>query len=354
MSALGKATNQLGQLFVDIGVGGLGQTLKALNSVSATFLLTKNAATQAIKPFVDMGVQAANSAVGIGKMAAALGTTTLNAQKLQYYLKQYKSEGLEGDVASLQQMFTKMRAGLGGMSGEMATSWNMIGLKKNWSDYSGSFEDTLQFIQDVKDALKTSGLSEQEKVMHLQNLGLGNWKYLFEKEDFDINKSLSLPDDTFKKLQKASEQTEEIKNNVDQIKKNLTTKVLEHGGNALLENLVVATGNDEKAKKENFSGYKTVGEAGKQLKQEVKDLWHKFKPTALETINDASLYSGTVEAATLPTVPNVENKTVINLTNNISGNNVQFEELTAEEENSLTGGRQVDVNAYTTHNGHDL
>ncbi|MBQ2285319.1 MAG: hypothetical protein II244_06610, partial [Clostridia bacterium] len=73
----GQAQNNLGQLFVDIGVGGLGQTLKALNSVSASFLLTKNAATQAIKPFIDMGKQAANSAVGIGKMAAALGTTTL-------------------------------------------------------------------------------------------------------------------------------------------------------------------------------------------------------------------------------------------------------------------------------------
>ena len=34
------AQNKLGELFVDIGVGGLGKTLKALNSVSASFLLT--------------------------------------------------------------------------------------------------------------------------------------------------------------------------------------------------------------------------------------------------------------------------------------------------------------------------
>ena len=353
MSALGKATNQLGQLFVDIGVGGLGQTLKALNSVSATFLLTKNAATQAIKPFIDMGKEAANSAVGIGKMAAALGTTTLNAQKLQYYLKQYKSEGLESDVASIQQLFTKMQAGLGGMSGQMATSWNMIGLKKNWTDYDGSFESTLQFIQDVKNALKTSGLSEQEKVMHLQNLGLSNWKYLFEKEDFDINKSLSISDSTIKTLQEASESVNEIQNNLDQIKKNLTTGALKHGGSALLENLAVATGNDTKAKKEKFVGYKTVGQAGRQLKGEIKELWNRMTPQ-LETINDAALNSGTAEAAALPALPNIENKTTINLTNRISGNNVQFEELTATEENALTGGRQVDVNAYTTHNGHGL
>ena len=348
MGALGKATNQLGQLFVDIGVGGLGQTLKALNSVSATFLLTKNAATQAVKPFIDMGVQATNSAVGIGKMAAALGTTTLNAQKLQYYLKQYQSEGLEGDVASLQQMFTRMQTGFGGMSGEMATSWNMIGLKKNWNEYTGSFEDTLQFIQDVKEALKKSGLSEQEKVMHLQNLGLGQWRYLFEKEDFDINKTLSLPDDTFKKLQKASEQTNEIKNNIDQIKKNLTTKVLDNGGSALLENLVVGTGNDEKLKKERFVGYKSIGQAGLELKQEIKDLWRKTTPS-LEVINDASLNSGAAEAATMPSeLPPAKN--VVNVYNTIKGDNVKFDTMTATEENALTGGRQIEVNAYPLHN----
>lgn len=350
MAGTGQAQNQLGQLFVDIGVGGLGQTLKALNSVSASFLLTKNAATQAIKPFIDMGVKAANSAVGIGKMAAALGTTTLNAQKLQYYLKTYKAEGLEGDVASLQQMFTRIQSGLGGIEGQKAISMQMLGL--DWQKYRGSFEDTLQFIQDVKDALKSRGMSENEKVMHLQNLGLSNWKYLFEKENFNINESLSLSDDTFIKLQKANEQTNEIKNNLDQITKNLTTQILDKGGSALLENLVIATGNDEKAKKEKFTGYKTVGEAARQFKQEVKELWYKVSP--LEPIKDTTLNSGSAEAATLPALPNVENKTTINLTNKISGNNVQFEELTATEENSLTGGRQIDVNAYTTHNGHEL
>lgn len=351
-NAIGQATNKLGQLFVDIGVGGLGQTLKALNSVSATFLLTKNAATQAIKPFVDMGVKAANSAVGIGKMAAALGTTSLNAQKLQYYLKTYKAEGLEGDVASLQQMFTQVAKGFGGFAGAFTTSYGMLGTGKNLQDYSGSFEDTIKFIQDVKDALKSSGMTENEKVMHLQNLGLSNWKYLFEKDDFNINDTLSISDDTILKLQKASEQTNEVKNNLDQIGKNLTTKALDKGGNEFLRRLVIVTGNDEEAKRQ-FVGYKTVGEAGKQLKEEVKELWNKFTPS-LEPINDTVLNSGSVEAAALPALPNVESKTTINLTNKISGQNVQFEELTAEEENNLTGSRQIDVNAYTTHNGHGL
>jgi hypothetical protein len=248
-------------------------------------------------------------------------------------------------------MFTRVRAGLGGIEGQKAISMQMLGL--DWQKYSGSFEDTLQFIQDVKDAIKSSGMSENEKVMHLQNLGLSNWKYLFEKDDFDLNDTLSISDETIRKLQEASEKTNKITNNVDQIKKNLTTKILDKGGNALLENLVVATGNDEKAKRERFVGYRTLGEAGKQFKQEVKELWYKISPS-LEPINDSAINSGAVEAAALPALPNVENKTTINLTNKISGNNVQFEELTAEEENSLTGGRDIDINAFTTHNGHEL
>lgn len=373
----GQAQNKLGQLFVDIGVGGLGQTLKALNSVSASFLLTKNAAVQAVKPFIDIGKEAANSAVSIGKMAAALGTTTVNAQKLQYYLKQYKSEGLEGDVASLQQLFTRMRSGLGGMSGEMATSWNMIGLKKNWSEYSGSFEDTLQFIQDVKDALKTSGLSEEAKVMHLQNLGLGNWKYLFEKEDFNINNALSISDETFKTLQETSEEANKLNNEIDELKKNTSGKFLKNVGlpalkdinNILDENNASGTKNKSKARTMTRFGAMGMGAGAGATVGSIFGpigtlgglgvgalgglLGNEKLLDYLETIHDPSLNTGTVADAALPSLPNVENKTVVNLTNKISGNNVQFEELTAEEENALTGGKSIEINAYTTHNGHD-
>ena len=38
------ASHELGNLFVDIGSSGLGSLLKGLNSLSATFMLTKNAA----------------------------------------------------------------------------------------------------------------------------------------------------------------------------------------------------------------------------------------------------------------------------------------------------------------------
>lgn len=223
----GNAQSSLGQLFVDIGVGGVGKTLKALNSVSASFLLTKNAALQAVKPFIDMGKQALNGSVGIGKMAAALGTTKINAQRLSYYLKQFKSEGLESDVAALQNMFTQIRAGQAGVSGQMAFSLNQ--LKLDWQDYNGTFEDTLKYIQDIKNALKSSGMSKNEQLMHLKNLGLGQWQYLFEKENFDLTKSLGISDAEIEKNIKADEAINNLKNSIDLLTKKLTVTLLDSG-----------------------------------------------------------------------------------------------------------------------------
>lgn len=331
----GAAQNKLGELFVDIGVGGVGKTLKSLNSISASFLLTKNAAMQAVKPFINIGKEAMNSAVGIGKMAAALGTTTINAQKLQYYLNKYDSEGLEGSVASLQNIFTKLKAGYGGLDGQMAMSMGQLGL--DWQKYSGSFEDTLQFIQDVKDRFQQGGFSENEKLMHLQNLGLQEWKYLFEKKDFDINESLRISDETFKNLQETSESINELKNNVDQLKKNVVSNITQHGGKQLIENLATATGTDENLKKQTFVGYKTLGQSWEELKTEVSDLFKTKNSPGLESINDNSLYMSSAGDSLLPaslpataTTPNIN----VNIDSriNTTDSNTQFEVLDIDVE----------------------
>lgn len=331
----GAAQNKLGELFVDIGVGGVGKTLKSLNSISASFLLTKNAAMQAIKPFINIGKEAMNSAVGIGKMAAALGTTTINAQKLQYYLKTYDSEGLEGSVASLQNIFTKLKAGYGGLDGQMAMSMGQLGL--DWQKYSGSFEDTLQFIQDVKDRFQQGGFSENEKLMHLQNLGLQEWKYLFEKKDFDINESLRISDETFKNLQETSESINELKNNVDQLKKNVVSNITQHGGKQLIKNLATATGTDENLKKQTFVGYKTLGQSWEELKTEVSDLFKTKNSPGLESINDNSLYMSSAGdsllPASLPATANTPNINVnIDSRINTTDSNTQFEVLDIDVE----------------------
>ena len=77
-----KAQTGLGQLFVDIGINGLGKTLKGLNSVAATFLLGKNAANQFAQSIMQPFKEAGNAAVGIGKMSNALATSSMEYQKL--------------------------------------------------------------------------------------------------------------------------------------------------------------------------------------------------------------------------------------------------------------------------------
>lgn len=88
----GRAQNKLGELFVEFSTKGLPSLLKNLNSVSASFLIGKNAATQfadtLTKPFKEAG----NTAVGIGKMANALGATNREYQKLTTYVKSKKCQ----------------------------------------------------------------------------------------------------------------------------------------------------------------------------------------------------------------------------------------------------------------------
>ena len=81
------ASHELGNLFVDIGSSGLGTLLKGLNSLSATFMLTKNAAQQFTKPIMDMSKNAGQGLVGLQKINAVTGLTIEQLQELQLWAK---------------------------------------------------------------------------------------------------------------------------------------------------------------------------------------------------------------------------------------------------------------------------
>lgn len=238
----GEAQNKLGELFVDLGVGGVGKTLKALNTVSATFLLTKNTAQQLIKPIVEMGKQSLNSAVEIGKLSASFGTTLIEAQKFAYYLKEKNlSEGLLSDMQNMQTKFTRIMAGFEGVDGQMAMSMNMLGL--DWQNYDGSAASMMQYVKDVQNAVK--GMDANTARMHLQNLGLGNndWLYAFQRGDFDLNSALRIDDATIQSFIDTQEELNRLGNDVDQVKMKVTKKILDKGGGKLLNNTVKALEN---------------------------------------------------------------------------------------------------------------
>lgn len=145
----GNAQNKLGELFVDIGVGGLGKTLKSLNSVSASFLLTKNAATQLVKPIVNMTHKFGQNAMGLEKMKLTFGTTIEQAQRMQAAFKKLGMEELGSDIQKISDLLTaKDYQGLG--ENFMAA---MSKMQIDISEYNGSLESTLELFDKISDGL---------------------------------------------------------------------------------------------------------------------------------------------------------------------------------------------------------
>lgn len=209
-----QAKNELGQLFVDIGIGGLGKTLKGLNSVAATFLLGKNAANQFVKTIAQPFKEAGNAAVGIGKMSNALATSSMEYQKLAMYLKKYNlSEDLLGDVSKLEQTFYDLSQGFTNLQGSLAVGLSQAGL--NAKDYKGTFEDTLKLIDDLQRA--TAGMTKDKRNQILRQIGLSSdWGYLWSKGGRATD-YLTISDDAIARNQSLAEAMSNLKNTTDNL-----------------------------------------------------------------------------------------------------------------------------------------
>lgn len=212
----GGAQNKLGELFVEFSTKGLPSLLKNLNSVSASFLIGKIAATQfadtLTKPFKEAG----NTAVGIGKMANALGATNREYQKLATYVKSKNvSEGILGDVERFNDIFTKLQTGQGGLPEGVVREFANLGLSPE--DYLGDYESTIRLLNDIRD--RTNGLTKQGRNLAFSNLGMSSeWGYLFDRGDFNLSDAFSLPDDVIEKNTKAAESLAELTLAFDQLK----------------------------------------------------------------------------------------------------------------------------------------
>lgn len=183
------AQNKLGELFVDFGTKGVGGLLRNLNSVSASFLLGKNAANQFIqtisKPFKDAG----DFAIQLRKIRNELGLTANEAQKIQNWAKKYSiSEGsVLGDFASVMDNLSQIK-----MYNKIPQGWyeaarllvQQGGVDITKNRYNNTPEDTIRFIQDVGTGLeKISDIGTrrliQEKLGVSQEV-LTYYKYLNE------------------------------------------------------------------------------------------------------------------------------------------------------------------------------
>lgn len=225
MANEGKAQSSLGQLFVDIGVNGAGKALKSLNSISASFLLTKNAAQQVISPLVNFGKEAANNAVQIGKMSAMFGFTRSEYQKLVRYFQDHKiSEALIGDVTDFSNMFQQFQSGLSAPTWQQQYAAMKLGMG-DLMQYSGDFESVALAISRMQEGVK--GLSSHEVRQYLSYLGKSaEWLWAFQQSDFNIRDASALSDQEIEDLIDANEAFTKTVNDVKLIGQRMMADIL--------------------------------------------------------------------------------------------------------------------------------
>lgn len=196
------AKNEVGKLFVDIGIGGLGKALKSLNSVSASFLLGKNAAMQFAQTISQPFKEAGKGAIEIGKMSNALATSSLEFQKLSMYLKNHGlSDALLGDVNKIQKTFLALRKNQQNMSDSWRRGFAEAHLDP--MEFEGTFEGAMKFLDALQK--KTSNMSKENRNFLLDLFGINNdWGYLWDQGG-RAGDYLTIPDADVKKLQSMQE-----------------------------------------------------------------------------------------------------------------------------------------------------
>lgn len=198
-----SAQNKLGELFIEFGTKGLPSLIKELNSVSATFLLTKNAAEQLYKPMKEMFKEAGNGAVGVGKLSAVLGASFKDVQKLQNYFKEINlDESLLNDIPKMQATIYDLKHGFGGLDGQMNYAFEQMGI--NIFDYNESLQSTLQLWEDIQTAaqnMSDTDLQANLRFMHISP----EWSYAFKRGKFNKSDALSMSDEEANKLIKREE-----------------------------------------------------------------------------------------------------------------------------------------------------
>lgn len=217
-----QAQNKLGELFVDIGVGGLGKTLKALNSVSASFLLTKNAATQAVTPLLNMTKEGASLATALSKVSAETGLaqTKLLALKRFSDLNNVSFETLAGTIEGLQQKI------LGAKMGTDMAAVNAFQLLE-LDPTKLSEKDPIKAFDEIKARVQT--LSPEVQTMALNLLGMNKeLTYVYKQLNGSLEDNLNNIQNTYKtsdeqlrNLEQQQKKFNEIKVAAEQIKINI-------------------------------------------------------------------------------------------------------------------------------------
>ena len=184
----GGAQNKLGQLYVELGAKGLGGLTKGLNGLSAQFLLTKNAAQQAIKPLADMSMKAANSVTGWDKLHAVMGLSLQEIQDISRFTKLNNVDfsSFMGQLKGVQKMLFDIKAGMGS---EGLQGLAILGL----DTYNFDPRKPLAFLDVVKK--RVMEVDEVQAAAALRYLGLNEeLLYVWKQQNNNFDERLNLSD----------------------------------------------------------------------------------------------------------------------------------------------------------------
>lgn len=186
----GGAKSEAGQLFLDFGATGLGKLVKGLNTLSASFLLTKNGAEQALKPIISMSQNAAKSVTNWDKLNTVTGISIKQLQRMQAWceLNNVSFGDMMGQVQALQKNLYLLKKGQGGN----IAGFSLLGIDPNSLDINAPIQALDTILARVSQLAKTQPAIAANA---LEELGLSrDLLYAYKQQNTAIDERLMLND----------------------------------------------------------------------------------------------------------------------------------------------------------------
>lgn len=205
-----KNSANLGELFVEFGSKGMGGLIKGLNSVSASFLLTKNAGQQMLQPLANMSKQAGQGVVALDKLNSVTGISVKQLYRLKQWTKLNNIDFNDyiGQIHSLQNAILNFSMG---NQEQLMTASSLLGIDPAAFDYNNPLRN-LEIVKkamlkmykergeaakpEIANALRILGLNEELAYTMLRaNKELDKRIYLNDKEKKQIDELTAATND---------------------------------------------------------------------------------------------------------------------------------------------------------------
>ena len=272
----GGAKSEAGKLFIDIGSTGLGTLIKGLNSLSASFLLTKNAASQTsqmITQIASLSSKASESVVNWDKLNTVTGMTIGQLQDIELWAKSSNIDvkTFMNQIISMQQKLRALKLGQGDVRGLALLGLDPRELNEN---------NPIETLNKIKDRIQSLDAVSQTYAMN--QLGLSaDMLYAFKQQNTEIDKRLRLNGDEIAQLKQQNSETNSLSVTWEAFQRKLIGNqkwinvLLEATKKWLVESHPYLEAMTDFLNQAAEKGFFTV--LGEHFKEGVKDIWEVIK-----------------------------------------------------------------------------